>query len=69
MQRSSGPPGKARARFSIRNDSGCGLNDKPCIEVMCGPVLSRLHVFSHDEWLQLRSHERPLEAVYVDGIG
>jgi hypothetical protein len=41
----------------------------PAIEVMCGPVLSSLQIFSDDEWAQLRLNERTLAAVYVDGIG
>ena len=61
--------GKARAKYSIRRDSECELTTKPCIEVMCGAVLSRLHVFSDDEWAQLKTHERPLKAVYVEGLG
>ena len=69
MRPSSGLPGRARANYSIRNDSEFQFSNKPCIEVICGAVLSRLHVFSDDEWAQLNAHERPLEAVYVEGLG
>jgi hypothetical protein len=41
----------------------------PCIEVMCDAVLSRLRVFGEEEWAQLKDHDRPPDAVYVEGIG
>ena len=69
MRHSIGPSGKARATDSVRHDSEGGLNDKPCIEVMCDAVLSRLCVFSDGEWAQLEDHERPLEAAYFERLG
>jgi hypothetical protein len=69
MRPSSGTPGRTRAKYPTRNDSEFELTNKPCIEVMCGAVLSHLHVFSEEQWAQLRAQERPLEAVYVEGLG
>jgi hypothetical protein len=39
------------------------------IELMCGAVLCRLQVFSDQNWARLEAHERPLEAIYADGLG
>jgi hypothetical protein len=69
MRPSSGLPRRARANYSIRNDSELEVSARPCIEVMRGAVLSRLHVLSDEEWTQLKADECPLEAVYVEGIG
>jgi hypothetical protein len=68
MRPSSGTPGRVRAKYPIRNDSGFELS-KPCVEVMCGPVLSRLCVFSDDEWARLKVQERPPQAVFAEGLG
>ena len=68
MRPSCGTPGSAREKYPIRSDSGFELSE-PSIEVMCGAVLSRLCVFSDDEWARLRTHERPSKAVYAKGLG
>jgi hypothetical protein len=69
MRRSSSPSGEARTKCCIRNESECGSSEMPCIEVVCGAVLSRLRVFGEEEWAQLKDHDRPPDAVYVEGIG
>ncbi len=69
MRRSSSPSGKGRAKYPIRDESPCGSSELPCIEVMCGAELCRLHVFAEEEWAQLKDHERPPEAFYAEGLG
>jgi hypothetical protein len=69
MRPFGGSSGKVPANYSNFNDSECEFNSKPCIEVMCGAVLSRLRVFSEEQWMKLEDHERPVEAVYADGLG
>jgi hypothetical protein len=65
MQRSSSPSGKARTEFSIQRRS----SEMPGVEVMCGAVLSRLHVFGEEECPQLKDHDRPPETIYAEGLG
>jgi hypothetical protein len=41
----------------------------PTIEVLCGPLLCRLRVWSDAEWAELPAWQRPARADHFAGLG
>ena len=41
----------------------------PPVEVLCGPLLCRLRVWSDAEWAALPASERPARADHFPGLG
>jgi hypothetical protein len=39
------------------------------IQVLCGPMLCRLHVWSEFEWTVLPESERPIRSEHISGLG
>jgi hypothetical protein len=39
------------------------------IQIACGPMLCRLHVWTEEEWKELPEAERPLQFTHAPGLG
>jgi len=43
--------------------------DDHMIQVVCGPMLCRLHVWTDEEWAELEESKRPTFYVHAPGLG
>ncbi len=57
-------------------DPSCLLPDRLVIpnhvappQILCGPMLCRLHVWTEAEWTALAEDERPAQYVHAPGLG
>jgi hypothetical protein len=39
------------------------------IQVLCGPMLCRLHVWTESEWTAMPEFERPIRSEHISGLG
>jgi hypothetical protein len=56
----------------VNRDQAVEAADGPSpdpMQVLCGPVLCRLHVWSEFEWTALSESERPIRSEHILGLG